>query len=110
MLQECSGRGAASVGAAGCEVWGGGAAAGCYTPNNPSVDFSLEPQHPYSGDTAAVNRSQPRITLTSQIVTLPTLSSSFQFEINRTDSTEEAVLLTLEPGTDIGRYHNNGDC
>ena len=37
-------------------------------------------------------------------VTLPTLSSSFQFEINRTDSTEEAVLLTLEPGTDIGQY------
>ena len=109
MLQECSAGGAAS---GGC-VWpGGGAAAGCYTPNNPSVDFSLEPQHPYSGDTAAVNRSHPGIThhYTTQIVTLPTLSSSFQFEINRTDSTEEAVLLTLEPGTDIGRYLHDDDC
>ena len=77
MLQECSGRGAASVGAAGGEVWGGGAAAGCYTPNNPSVDFSLEPpQHPYSGDTAAVNRSHPGITQHRELVIY--LTNTFQ--------------------------------
>ena len=78
MLQECS---AGSAASGGC-VWappapGGGAAAGCYTPNNPTVDFSLEPpQHPYSGDTAAVNRSHPGITQHRELVIY--LTNTFQ--------------------------------